>query len=197
MKGHFLATVSAAGLLTMPGHAPYAVTKHAALAFAEWLSMTYGDRGDPGPGAVPAGRPDADARGERRRWAGGYSSPGRSSAADVAELVVASLDGGPFLLLPHPEVAPLLRRPRRRPRRVAGRHAPPHRLSLTRLTHLGRRVVDGRSQQPYRPGDVVVGPAEGLVDGCVRPLERLSGGPVSGVGQNVHASSRDAREKPP
>src|SRR5262249_37084277 len=44
-RGHFLATVSAAGLLTMLGAAPYSVTKHAALAFAEWMSITYGDRG--------------------------------------------------------------------------------------------------------------------------------------------------------
>jgi NAD(P)-dependent dehydrogenase (short-subunit alcohol dehydrogenase family) len=43
--GHFLATVSAAGLLTMPGAAPYSVTKHGALAFAEWLAITYADRG--------------------------------------------------------------------------------------------------------------------------------------------------------
>ena len=44
-RGHFVATVSAAGLLTTPGSAPYSVTKHAALAFAEWLSVTYGHRG--------------------------------------------------------------------------------------------------------------------------------------------------------
>src|SRR3954452_13486762 len=43
--GYLLQTVSAAGLLTHPQSATYAVTKHASLAFAEWLSMTYGDRG--------------------------------------------------------------------------------------------------------------------------------------------------------
>ncbi|MVN85659.1 SDR family NAD(P)-dependent oxidoreductase [Deinococcus sp. HMF7620] len=43
--GHLLNTASAAGLLTELHSAPYAVTKHAALAFAEWLAITYGDRG--------------------------------------------------------------------------------------------------------------------------------------------------------
>ena len=44
-EGYFVTTASAAGLLTQIGSAPYAVTKHAAVAFAEWLSVTYGDRG--------------------------------------------------------------------------------------------------------------------------------------------------------
>ncbi|MFC4638236.1 SDR family oxidoreductase [Deinococcus hohokamensis] len=43
--GYLLNTASAAGLLTELHSAPYAVTKHAALAFAEWLAITYGDRG--------------------------------------------------------------------------------------------------------------------------------------------------------
>src|SRR5579862_1202709 len=44
-EGYLLQTASAAGLLTQIGSAPYAVTKHAAVSLAEWLSMTYGDRG--------------------------------------------------------------------------------------------------------------------------------------------------------
>ena len=44
-EGYLLNTASAAGLLTSPGDAPYAVTKHGAVAFAEWLAVTYGDRG--------------------------------------------------------------------------------------------------------------------------------------------------------
>ena len=44
-EGYFCSTASAAGLLTQIGSAPYSLTKHAAVAFAEWLSVTYGDRG--------------------------------------------------------------------------------------------------------------------------------------------------------
>ncbi len=44
-EGHLVITASAAGLLTQLGSAPYAVTKHAAVAFAEWLAITYGDQG--------------------------------------------------------------------------------------------------------------------------------------------------------
>src|SRR3954452_24857293 len=44
-SGYWLGTASAAGLLTQIGSAPYALTKHAAVAFAEWMSITYGERG--------------------------------------------------------------------------------------------------------------------------------------------------------
>src|SRR3954469_2178978 len=88
----------------MPGAAPYSVTKHAALAFAEWLSITYGDRGIRVQALCPQGvrTPMLEASGELGRR---ILEPGAIEPDAVAELVVSSLDGGPFLLLPHPEVA--------------------------------------------------------------------------------------------
>ena len=103
-RGHFVATVSAAGLLTMPGSAPYAVTKHAALAFAEWMAMTYGDRGVRVQALCPQGvrTPMLSASGDLGRR---ILEPGAIEADAVAELTVTSLEDGPFLVLPHPEVA--------------------------------------------------------------------------------------------
>ncbi|WP_026910620.1 SDR family oxidoreductase [Patulibacter minatonensis] len=110
--GYFLSTASAAGLLTQVGSAPYSVSKHAAVAFAEWLSVTYGDRGLRVSCLCPMGVDTpllndgfADAGGPSTaasvvRGAGDVLSPG-----DVAEVVVAGLRDERFLLLPHPEVA--------------------------------------------------------------------------------------------
>ena len=103
-RGHFLATVSAAGLLTMLGAPSYSVTKHGALAFAEWLSATYGDRGITVQALCPQGVRTAmlDASG-----AAGELLLAKSaiSPEQVAETVCESLDGGRFLILPHPEAA--------------------------------------------------------------------------------------------
>jgi NAD(P)-dependent dehydrogenase (short-subunit alcohol dehydrogenase family) len=103
-RGHFVATVSAAGLLTMPGSAPYAVTKHAALAFAEWLSVTYGHRGIAVQALCPQGvrTPMLEASGPIGELVLG---PDAIDADQLAEVVFTALDGGPFLILPHPEVA--------------------------------------------------------------------------------------------
>ena len=103
-RGHFLATVSAAGLLTMLGAPSYSATKHGALAFAEWLSATYGDRGITVQALCPQGVHTAmlEAAGEAGQLllAGSAISP-----EAVAETVVEALDSGRFLILPHPEVA--------------------------------------------------------------------------------------------
>ena len=103
-RGHFIATVSAAGLLTMPGSAPYAVTKHAALAFAEWMSVTYGHRGITVQALCPQGvrTPMLEAAGPVGQLVLGAAA---IDAEQLAEVVLTELDGGKFLILPHPEVA--------------------------------------------------------------------------------------------
>ena len=103
-EGYILATASAAGLLTQIGSAPYSVTKHAAVAFAEWLSITHGDAGIRVSCLCPQGV-NTDLL---RRSAGGPGEFLRANAlepADVAEAVVNALDEERFLVLPHPEVA--------------------------------------------------------------------------------------------
>jgi NAD(P)-dependent dehydrogenase (short-subunit alcohol dehydrogenase family) len=102
-RGHFLATVSAAGLLTMPGAAPYSVTKHGALAFAEWLAITYADRGITVQALCPQGvrTPMLTESGE---LGAAVLGPTAISAEEVAERVVEALAGDRFLILPHPEV---------------------------------------------------------------------------------------------
>jgi NAD(P)-dependent dehydrogenase (short-subunit alcohol dehydrogenase family) len=102
--GRFVVTASAAGLLTMIGSAPYSVTKHAAVGFAEWLSVTYGARGVDVHAICPQG-----VRTQMLEDAGPLqellSRDQALEPADVAEAFVAALDEGRFLVLPHPEVA--------------------------------------------------------------------------------------------
>lgn len=103
-EGRFVATVSAAGLLTMIGSAPYSVSKHAALAFAEWLSVTYRHRGVAVHAVCPQG-----VRTELLRSAGTTGDqllgPNTIEPEDVAEAVLNGMGEGRFLILPHPEVA--------------------------------------------------------------------------------------------
>ena len=107
--GYLLQTASAAGLLTQIGGAPYAVTKHAAVAFAEWLAITYGDRGIKVSCLCPQGVKTPLLQ----------SAPGQAHALldagaiepeQVADAVVAGLATESFLILPHPEVADFFRR---------------------------------------------------------------------------------------
>lgn len=103
--GRFVITASAAGLLTILDQPTYAVTKHGAEAFAEWLAASYGHRGIdvhaicpqgvrtdmyPGPGDNPA--------------AATIGHDGTLAPADVADALVETLARGDFLVLPHPEV---------------------------------------------------------------------------------------------
>ncbi|GIF67667.1 dehydrogenase [Asanoa ishikariensis] len=107
--GYLLQTCSAAGLLTAVGDAPYAVTKHAAVAFAEWLSMTYGDRGIGVSALCPQGvRTPMLEAGLARGHAGAHVTALSGEVLtpeQVADAVVEGLAAERFLILPHPEVA--------------------------------------------------------------------------------------------
>ena len=109
-EGYFLATVSAAGLLTNIGAAAYSVTKHGALALAEWLSVTYGDQGLKVSALCPQ---FVDTRMIRDFTSLEMDdSFVRSVAIDperVAAEVVEGLRAERFLILPHPEVAEYFR----------------------------------------------------------------------------------------
>jgi len=107
-EGYLLQTASAAGLLTQIGSAPYSVTKHAAMALAEWLAITYGEKGVKvsvlAPQAVrtamTAGIPDGGVAGV----------DGMLEPDVVADAVVRGLAAEAFLILPHPEVLEYFRR---------------------------------------------------------------------------------------
>lgn len=111
-EGYILTTASAAGLLTNIGAAPYSVTKHAAVALAEWLSVTYGSRGikvsclcpmfvdTPMLGAF-AGQTD-----EMRGWVEGLAI----DPDEVANAVVEGIANETFLILPHPIVGEYFQR---------------------------------------------------------------------------------------
>ncbi|MBR7832711.1 SDR family oxidoreductase [Actinospica durhamensis] len=103
-SGRFLATVSAAGLLTMLGAPAYSATKHGALAFAEWLSATYADRGVVVQALCPQGVRTAmlEASGKAGEL---LLAETAITPEAVADAVMAGLDGESFLILPHPEVA--------------------------------------------------------------------------------------------
>jgi NAD(P)-dependent dehydrogenase (short-subunit alcohol dehydrogenase family) len=107
-EGYFCSTASAAGLLAQIGSAPYTVTKHAAVAFAEWLSITYGNHGLRVSCVCPQGVNTDMVR--RAEALGGGGNVVRAVAAllepeDVAEAAAEAIAQERFLVLPHPEVA--------------------------------------------------------------------------------------------
>jgi NAD(P)-dependent dehydrogenase (short-subunit alcohol dehydrogenase family) len=109
--GYLLHTASAAGLLTQLGAMPYAVTKHAVVAVAEWLAITYADRGIKVsclcPQAVETAMtgPLSHQAKERPGATGTAGGDGVLQPADVADAVLAALAAEQFLVLPHPQVA--------------------------------------------------------------------------------------------
>ncbi|MFJ9672559.1 SDR family oxidoreductase [Streptomyces sp. NPDC101221] len=103
-SGRFVSTVSAAGLLTMIGAAPYSVTKHGAYAFAEWLSLTYRHRGIKVHAICPQG-----VRTDMLAATGSAGDlvlrPTAIEPRDVADALFQGIEEDRFLILPHPEVA--------------------------------------------------------------------------------------------
>lgn len=102
--GRFVTTASAAGLLTMVGSAPYSVSKHAAVAFAEWLSVTYRHRGIDVHAICPQGvRTDML---EHTGVAGDLVlRPTAIEPEDVADALIDAIGEGRFLVLPTPGTA--------------------------------------------------------------------------------------------
>lgn len=107
-SGYLLQTASAAGLLTQIGSAPYSVTKHAAVAYAEWLSITHAAAGI----KVSCLCPQAVQTSMLEHSTGGIADYLRQSAITtqtVADAVIDGLREERFLILPHPEVADYFR----------------------------------------------------------------------------------------
>ncbi|MEY4010399.1 MAG: hypothetical protein RI939_952 [Actinomycetota bacterium] len=114
-EGYFCSTASAAGLLSQIGSATYSVTKHAAVAFAEWMSITYGDRGVRVSCLCPQGvntnmlnppdRPKDPSGGIARTGGDVVKASGDVlEPAEVADIVYAHILEEHFLIMPHPEV---------------------------------------------------------------------------------------------
>jgi len=109
--GGFVTVASAAGLLTNLGNAPYSVTKHAAVAFAEWLAVTHGEQGLDVACVCPMGI-DTDLLRSGRGTLEGESvaALGVLPLEQAAHTIVEGLRAGRFLVLTHPETAEYERR---------------------------------------------------------------------------------------
>ncbi len=105
-SGYILTTASAAGLLTNIGAAPYSVTKHAAVALAEWLAVTYGRRGITVSCLCPmfVDTPMLEAFGGHTSEMQGWVHDLAITTEDVARAVYEGVTEERFLILPHPEV---------------------------------------------------------------------------------------------
>ncbi|MEM7523400.1 MAG: SDR family oxidoreductase [Pseudomonadota bacterium] len=99
--GYFLNTASAAGLLSQVGSMPYSVTKHAAVAVAEWLAFTYGDQGIKVSVLCPQAVRSKMTEGHED---GVASMDGMLEPSEAAEACVRTIEAETFLVLPHPEV---------------------------------------------------------------------------------------------
>jgi NAD(P)-dependent dehydrogenase (short-subunit alcohol dehydrogenase family) len=100
-EGYFLVTASAAGLLNIVESAPYGVTKHAAVAVAEWLRIAYGRKGV----RVSCLCPQSVQTDMTRDGTGSAGINGVLTPEQVADVVLQAMRDERFLALPHPEVA--------------------------------------------------------------------------------------------
>lgn len=104
-KGLLVVTASAAGLLSMPGALPYAVTKHASVAMAEWLAFTFAKKGIQVACLCPqAVRTNMTAIGENEDG-GPAGLDGVLEPSDVAKETIDAITMGKFLILPHKQVS--------------------------------------------------------------------------------------------
>jgi NAD(P)-dependent dehydrogenase (short-subunit alcohol dehydrogenase family) len=124
-RGHLSSTASAAGLLANPGLMPYSVTKHAAVAVAEWLAITYGG---PASGVeFSCFCPQGVATPMLETWREEDPSSRLASASgetispdDAADALIAGIEEGRFLILSHPEVETYMQRKSADPPRWLG-----------------------------------------------------------------------------
>ena len=103
--GYFLVTASAAGLLNIVESATYGVTKHGAVAFAEWLAIAYGRRGL----RVSCLCPQAVITGMYQRDGGSAGVDGALTVEQVMDEIVKTMAAERFLVLPHPKVLDYMR----------------------------------------------------------------------------------------
>jgi NAD(P)-dependent dehydrogenase (short-subunit alcohol dehydrogenase family) len=99
-EGYFVVTASAAGLLALVESPAYSVTKHAAVAFAEWLRIAYGRRGV----RVSCLCPQAVQTDMVKQGGGSAGVDGVIAPEQVADTLVDAMRNESFLVLPHPEV---------------------------------------------------------------------------------------------
>lgn len=104
--GYIMTTASAAGLLNQPGAAPYGVSKHAAVGFAEWLSLTYSHKGLRVSVLCPQAVQSEMTRGFEDSVA---SIDGMLEPEDVAQACVEAIESEQFLVLPHSKVLDYIR----------------------------------------------------------------------------------------
>lgn len=109
-EGYLVSTASAAGLLLDLGTLPYTVTKHAAVAFAEWLAVSYGERGIRVSCLCPLGVRTPMLEGSSESGLGAHLMQNVKEPEEVAEAVARAIEAEEFLILPHPETREYLRR---------------------------------------------------------------------------------------